>query len=152
MPAQTRIIHYYVCLGAAGGKEWKVNMKKLKKGIPFLIYMMIWSLYILFAWSRTHPGQIIEVSLFILYLVLPASAFIISVLYGQSDHRAIYLLTLFFGMMELLGCYLSFIRVSLTDIEKILAPSSEIVLYGVLPSLLGIMIGQYINKQNRYNL
>ena len=41
-------------------------MKKLKKGIPFLIYMMIWSLYILFAWSRTHPGQIIEVSLFIL--------------------------------------------------------------------------------------
>lgn len=68
-------------------------MKKLKKGIPFLIYMVIWSLYILFAWSRTHPGQIIEVSLFILYLVLPASAFIISVLYGQSDHRAIYLLT-----------------------------------------------------------
>ena len=127
-------------------------MKKVKKGIPFLIYMMSWSLYILFAWSRTQPGQIIEVSLFILYLVLPASAFIISVLYGQSDHRAIYLLTLFFGMMELLGCYLSFIHVSLTGIEKILAPSSEIVLYGVFPSLLGIMIGQYINKQNRYNI
>ena len=115
-------------------------MKKLKKGIPFLIYMVIWSLYILFAWSRTHPGQIIEVSLFILYLVLPASAFIISVLYGQ------------FGMMELLGCYLSFIHVSLTDIEKILAPSTEIVLYGVFPSLLGVMIGQYINKQNRYKM
>ena len=30
MPAQTRIIHYYVCLGAAGGKEWKVNMEKEK--------------------------------------------------------------------------------------------------------------------------
>ncbi len=127
-------------------------MKKLKKGIPFLIYMMILFLYILFAWSRTHSGQIIEVSLFILYLVLPASAFIISVVYGQSDHRAIYLLTLFFGMMELLGCYLGFIHVSLTDIEKILAPSSEIVLYGVFPSLIGVMIGQYINKQNRYNL
>ena len=127
-------------------------MKKLKKGIPFLIYMVIWSLYILFAWSKTHPGQIIEVSLFILYLVLPASAFIISVLYGQSDHRAIYLLTLFFGMMELLGCYLSYIHVSLTDIEMILAPSSEIALYGVLPSLLGVMIGQYINKQNRYQM
>ena len=66
-------------------------MKKLKKGIPFLIYMMIWSLYILFAWSRTHPGQIIEVSLFILYLVLPASAFIISVLW--SVRSSCYLLT-----------------------------------------------------------
>ena len=29
MPAQTRIIHYYVCLGAAGGKEWKVNMNAI---------------------------------------------------------------------------------------------------------------------------
>ena len=30
MPVQTRIIHYYVCLGAAGGKEWKVNMTILE--------------------------------------------------------------------------------------------------------------------------
>lgn len=29
MPVQTRIIYYYVCLGAAGGKEWKVNMIKI---------------------------------------------------------------------------------------------------------------------------
>ena len=29
MPAQTRIIHFYVCLGAAGGKECEVIMKKL---------------------------------------------------------------------------------------------------------------------------
>ena len=27
MPAQTRVIHYYVCLGAAGGKECVVTMK-----------------------------------------------------------------------------------------------------------------------------
>ena len=35
MPAQTRIIHYHVCLGAAGGKEWKVNMRSdnVKKGV-----------------------------------------------------------------------------------------------------------------------
>ena len=29
MFAQTRIIHYYVCLGAASGKECKVNMKAI---------------------------------------------------------------------------------------------------------------------------
>ena len=28
MPAQTRIIHFYVCLGAAGGKECEVIMEK----------------------------------------------------------------------------------------------------------------------------
>lgn len=68
-------------------------MKKLKKGIPFLIYMLIWSLYILFAWSRTHPGQIIEVSLFILYLVLPASAFINYISTLWSVRSSCYLLT-----------------------------------------------------------
>ena len=31
MPAQTRIIHFYVCLGAAGGKECEVIMEELKK-------------------------------------------------------------------------------------------------------------------------
>lgn len=30
MPAQTRVIHYYVCLGAAGGKECEVTMEKIK--------------------------------------------------------------------------------------------------------------------------
>ena len=29
MPAQTRIIHYYVCLGAAGGKECEVIINAL---------------------------------------------------------------------------------------------------------------------------
>ena len=29
MPVQTRVIHYYVCLGAAGGKEWKVFMNNV---------------------------------------------------------------------------------------------------------------------------
>ena len=28
MPAQTRVIHYYVCLGAAGGKECVVTMEE----------------------------------------------------------------------------------------------------------------------------
>ena len=28
MPAQTRVIHFYVCLGAAGGKECEVIMNE----------------------------------------------------------------------------------------------------------------------------
>ena len=31
MPAQTRIIHFYVCLGAAGGKECEVIMPTSKE-------------------------------------------------------------------------------------------------------------------------
>ena len=38
MPVQTRVIHYYVCLGAAGGKEWKVFMYSYIKGIIADLY------------------------------------------------------------------------------------------------------------------
>lgn len=38
MPAQTRIIHYYVCLGAAGGKEWKVIMDEFLRDIHTLLF------------------------------------------------------------------------------------------------------------------
>ena len=45
MPAQTRVIHYYVCLGAAGGKECVVTMQKLtfwkKIGLSFIVLMTI---------------------------------------------------------------------------------------------------------------
>lgn len=124
-------------------------MNRIKKSIPFLIYMLIWSLYILFAWFYQHPGQMIEISLFVFYLLLPALAFIISLLYGQSGHRSIYFMTLFFGMMELLGYHLSYIHITLTEFEKLLIPSIELMLYGMIPSFIGVMIGQYITK-SRY--
>ena len=45
MPAQTRIIHFYVCLGAAGGKECEVIMHKLtfwkKIGLSFIVLVAI---------------------------------------------------------------------------------------------------------------
>ena len=33
MPAQTRIIHFYVCLGAAGGKECEVIINVLRNSL-----------------------------------------------------------------------------------------------------------------------
>lgn len=127
-------------------------MSKVKKYLPFLIYMMIWSFYILFAWFNQHPGQMIDTSLFVLYLLLPAAACIISIIYGQSQHHYIYLMTLFFGFMELLGYHLGFIHMTFTDIERILIPSTEIVLYGFVPSIVGILIGKYITRRNRYSV
>ena len=45
MPAQTRVIHYYVCLGAAGGKECKVKMNIKKNcGIVLIVLGIILTL------------------------------------------------------------------------------------------------------------
>lgn len=47
MSARTRTIHYYVCLGAAGGKECKVKMKKLRSKKGFTLIEIIVVLVIL---------------------------------------------------------------------------------------------------------
>lgn len=45
MPAQTRIIHFYVCLGAAGGKECEVIMKRI---LNYFIGAIITLLFLIF--------------------------------------------------------------------------------------------------------
>lgn len=70
MPAQTRIIHFYVCLGAAGGKECEVIMKeKYIKNLPstctslFLIILMYCTRFL--SISIRFPGIILITLLFI---------------------------------------------------------------------------------------
>ena len=41
MPAQTRIIHFYVCLGAAGGKECEVIMRLVLRTILFPVILIM---------------------------------------------------------------------------------------------------------------
>ena len=70
MPAQTRIIHFYVCLGAAGGKECEVIMKeKYIKNLPstctslFLIILLYCTRFL--SISIRFPGIILITLLFI---------------------------------------------------------------------------------------
>ena len=56
MPAQTRVIHYYVCLGAAGGKEWKVNMKKFLN-LNMCICILVTFLFEFLDGSNMIPSQ-----------------------------------------------------------------------------------------------
>ena len=47
MPAQTRIIHFYVCLGAAGGKECEVIMLLNHKGNTLIESLFALSIYLM---------------------------------------------------------------------------------------------------------
>ena len=59
MPAQTRIIHFYVCLGAVGGKECEVIMNTgFWSCIIFLILFMI--IGVLFAVLKEKAAQFVS--------------------------------------------------------------------------------------------
>ena len=68
MPAQTRVIHYYVCLGAAGGKECVVTMKICTRlSTAFTVwYLMFGNSYTILSKNRS----IILVILFVLDAII----------------------------------------------------------------------------------
>ena len=54
MPAQTRIIHFYVCLGAAGGKECEVIMRKI---LNYFTGVIITFLFLIFNGLDAIPSK-----------------------------------------------------------------------------------------------
>ena len=54
MPAQTRIIHFYVCLGAAGGKECEVIMEKI---LNYFTGVIITFLFLIFNELDAIPSK-----------------------------------------------------------------------------------------------
>lgn len=123
MPAQTRIIHYYVCLGAAGGKEWKVNMMNfllalysslLIKILPLLVV----SLLLTFLLVKAKMPKLF-------YLLIVVEVIAISVLHYSTVVTSISLYMeervwiILFNMAILVGIYL-------------MIPILSIILYRVL--------------------
>ena len=123
MPAQTRIIHYYVCLGAAGGKEWKVNMMNfllalysslLIKILPLLVV----SLLLTFLLVKAKMPKFF-------YLLIVVEVIAISVLHYSTVVTSISLYMeervwiILFNMAILVGIYL-------------MIPILSIILYRVL--------------------
>ena len=123
MPAQTRIIHYYVCLGAAGGKEWKVNMMNfllalysslLIKILPLLVV----SLLLTFLLVKARMPKFF-------YLLIVVEVIAISVLHYSTVVTSISLYMeervwiILFNMAILVGIYL-------------MIPILSIILYRVL--------------------
>ena len=123
MPAQTRIIHYYVCLGAAGGKEWKVNMMNfllalysslLIKILPLLVV----SLLLTFLLVKAKMPKFF-------YLLIVVEVIAISILHYSTVVTSISLYMeeriwiILFNMAILVGIYL-------------MIPILSIILYRVL--------------------
>ena len=79
-----------------------VNSKnKLSRLLIIITYLVIWAFSLIFYWFFTSGSDAMGYSLIFLWILLPVTTFVLSLLIGKGDHwgRYKWISPLFFGLM-----------------------------------------------------
>ena len=122
------------------------------KIIIILSYMLIWSLAMIAFWFFTSGSDAMGYSLMYLWIILPVTSFVESVLIGKNDFwgKGKWGCTLFFGLMYMLAEYGTFKMANNIATNKINAPDWEMIVVGAIISTIGILLGS-LWKKKHYN-
>lgn len=126
------------------GKE-QGNMKKiLENNVGLIIYLVVWAALFCWFWLGSVSGNEMIYSLGAFYVLLPASALVVSVMYGAGNSRIRHTIPIILGGLEMLLGFLTF------NLANVLANGKwndwneldwSLCLFSLVPSMLGIAIG-----------
>ena len=119
------------------------------KIIIILSYLLIWSLAMIVFWFFTSGSDAMGYSLMFLWIILPVTTFVESVLIGKNDFfgKGKWGFTFFFGLMYMLAEYGTFKMANNIAVNKINAPDFGMIVAGALISLIGILLGSLWKKK-----
>ncbi len=119
------------------------------KIIIILSYLLIWSLAMIVFWFFTSGSDAMGYSLMFLWIVLPVTTFVESVLIGKNDFfgKGKWGSTLFFGLMYMLAEYGTFKMANNIAFNKLNAPDFGMIVAGVIISAIGILLGSLWKKK-----
>ena len=126
-----------------------VNSKnKLSRQLIIITYLIIWAFSLIFFWFFTSSSDAMAYSLMFLWILLPVTTFILSLLIGKGDHwgRYKWISPLIFGLMYMLAEYGTFSAANMVSFDKFNLPSLGMIPVGAIISLLGIGLGTGIRK------
>ena len=126
-----------------------VNSKnKLSRLLIIITYLVIWAFSLIFYWFFTSGSDAMGYSLIFLWILLPVTTFILSLLIGKGDHwgRYKWISPLIFGLMYMLAEYGTFSAANMVSFDKFNLPSLGMIPAGAIISLLGIGLGTVIRK------
>ena len=91
-------------------------------------------------------------SLMFLWIILPVTTFIVSVVIGKNDFwgKGKWAFTLFFGIMYMLAEYGTFKMANNITFNKLNAPDFGMIVAGAIISAIGMLVGSLCNKK-RHN-
>mgnify|MGYP000008962171 FL=1 len=127
----------------------KSNTNK-SKVITILSYLLIWVLAMIVFWFFTSGSDAMGYSLMYLWIILPVTTFVESVLIGKNDFwgKGKWGSTLFFGLMYMLAEYGTFKMANNIAANKINAPDWGMIVVGATISAIGILLGSLWKKKH----
>lgn len=133
--------------------EESTNTVKSKNKLSMIItlsaYLGIWAFSLIAFWFMISPSDAMGYSLMFLWIVLPVTTLVISLIIGKNDYwgkRKIFL-SVAFGVMYMLAEYATFSLANMIAFEKINMPQFEMILIGAAISLVGLGIGILANRK-----
>lgn len=122
--------------------------KKLPRW-PLVLYLAVWAAAILAFWCFTDPGDAMGYSVTFLWLLLPVTTFVLSLLIGKHDlwGKGKWLSAAAFGLMYMLAEYATFGAANMAAFHKLNAPSWGMLIAGGGISLIGLAIGTLAGRR-----
>ena len=120
------------------------------KIITILSYMLVWAIAMIVFWFFTSGSDAMGYSLMFLWIILPVTTFVVSIVIGKNDFwkKGKWAFTLFFGVMYMLAEYGTFKMANNIAFDKLNAPDWGMIVAGAIISEIGMLLGSLCNKKS----
>ena len=132
--------------------EESANTVKSKNKLFMLIlaagYLGIWAASLIAFWFFSSGSDAMGYSIIFLWVLLPVTTFVISLLIGKNNHfgKWKWLSAFAFGVMYMLAEYATFSTANMIAFDKINVPHFGMILTGAIISIVGLGIGSAIKR------
>lgn len=119
------------------------SRNKLSKLVLIMTYLVIWAVSLIVFWLFMDPAGALGYSLMFLWLLLPVTTFVLSLLIGRNNFwgKWKWLSAAAFGLMYMLADYATFKTASMVSNGIFRMPDFIMLFAGVIISVLGLGIG-----------
>lgn len=132
--------------------EESTNVVKSKKSLSKLIliatYLVIWAIALIVFWFFTSSSDAMGYSFMSLWVLLPVTTFVISLLIGKNDYWGSWkwVSAIIFGIMYMLAEYVTFSAANMASFDNFNMPELGMLFAGAVISLAGLAIGAGIHR------
>ena len=122
---------------------------KLSKIILLSVYLFIWALSEIVFWFFTQPSDAMGYSLMFIWIIMPVTTFIVSLIIGKNGFfgKVKWVLPAVFGIMFMLVPYSTLSVSNMTAFHTFRWPDFPMLPIGAAISLAGTALGVLINKK-----
>lgn len=126
------------------------SKNKLSKLLLIITYLAIWAVAIIAFWFFTSGSDAMGYSLMYLWVLLPVTTFVISLLIGKNNYwgKWKWMSAIVFGIMYMLAEYATFSAANMVSVsfDKINMPEFEMIWGGAIISVIGLAVGVIMNR------